>query len=118
MNQTNEPVAWKYRYTKDGDWQVSLRPTSDADIEWLRHTYKDFEIVELQAIEPNTITIPSAEYAKLKEDAERLTFVIDNLIIVRQHFSLWRAINLKTNSDYSYGHTKIEAIDQAIKDSK
>lgn len=45
-----EPVAWKYRYIDDGDFQVSLSPTCEADLSWLKQTYKDFEINELHDI--------------------------------------------------------------------
>ena len=47
------PVAWKYRYTSEGQWMSSLSPTCEADLQWLKQTYPEFEIVPLFELSAN-----------------------------------------------------------------
>lgn len=107
MKQTNEPVAWNkltgigqlkagmnIRFSMNGvDIETDVKEvlfagTKNEEIVYNRKKNHYFIVglvldnkshakqVEYQA--SNTITIPVAEYAKLKEDAERLRFLIDN----------------------------------------
>lgn len=48
-----EAVAWRYRYTLEGDWMVSTQPTCESHLEWLKETYKEFEIHPLFTTPPN-----------------------------------------------------------------
>jgi hypothetical protein len=58
QSSQSEPVAWRYRYHNEGSWQVSLNQTCEADLEWLKETYKELLIEPLYLAAPQQ-AIPS-----------------------------------------------------------
>ena len=73
--------------------------------------------------DPNTITIPSAEYANLKEDAERYRYLKPNYVMA--NFDIYEAENKEDRvcgiifempQDIKYSADLDATIDQAIKE--
>lgn len=73
------------------------------------------KVIEATPIDPNTVTITAAEYAKLKEDAERFRFLTDDHADKDTRDFINRiGENLSTKS---YGNVCMN-IDQAIAQKK
>lgn len=101
MNQTNEPVAWIcYEPQSNGTYYPLLslgKPISLSVI----------NVRPLGIVEPNTVTITAAEYAKLKEDAERYRYMRNESSIM-----LWDAQKWATS------HRLDMLVDEAIDKAK
>lgn len=77
MNQTNEPVAWNFEYDQlTEEFIHALDDKTSISIMGFNRGYWAQYFNSKKKL--NSVTIPSAEYAKLKEDAERYRFIREN----------------------------------------
>lgn len=84
MNQTNEPVVKPLWLVIDEQgYPIHCGSYKEGCNEHINDAINDYQleeavhwkVIEATPIEPNTITITAAEYAKLKEDAERMNWL-------------------------------------------
>jgi hypothetical protein len=64
QSSQSEPVAWRYRYHNEGSWQVSLNQTCEADLEWLKETYKELLIEPLYLAAPQQAIPAGMEFGE------------------------------------------------------
>lgn len=124
MNQTNEPVVKPLWLVIDEQgYPIHCGSYKEGCNEHINDAINDYQleeavhwkVIEATPIDPNTVTITAAEYAKLKEDAERFRFLTDDHADKDTRDFINRiGENLSTKS---YGNVCMN-IDQAIAQKK
>lgn len=62
-----EAVAWRYKYTNDGDWIIASKLADSATENWVRDNYHDFMIESLYTHAPDSAARIAEQDARIKE---------------------------------------------------